>query len=167
MTATDDAMTMTATSDEQVFRIGEVAEHVGLTPRTIRYYEELGLLGDSRERGDRAKGSHRLFTQADVARLRELVRLRDLLGLTLEELTELADTARVQECLRSKWEASTGDDERLGIIRAAIPHTERQLELVRARQRHLADFVVELTDKLDRMHTRLAELDQRGTSDAP
>ena len=60
----------------------------GVTPRTIRYYEELGLLGSD---ASREKGSHRTYAEADVARLQELIRLRDLLGLTLEELVELAE----------------------------------------------------------------------------
>ena len=60
-------------------RIGEVAEQVGVTTRTIRYYEELGLLGSDA----RSKGAHRLYSEADVARLRELIRLRDLTSLPL------------------------------------------------------------------------------------
>jgi MerR family transcriptional regulator, repressor of the yfmOP operon len=148
---------MTETS-QQLARIGKVAEQVGVTARTIRYYEELGLLGDA---GDRVKGQHRLFTQDDVARLHELVRLRDLLGLSLDELTELAEAAQVQQCLRSRWEASTGDAERAQIVRTAIPNVQRQLELLHTRQRHLAEFAAELNDKLDRMYTLLTELDQR------
>lgn len=147
---------MTATS-QRLARIGEVAEQVGVTARTIRYYEELGLLGDEARR---AKGSHRLFTAEDIARLRELVRLRDLLGLSLEELTELAEAAQVQRCLRSRWEASTGEAERARIVEAAIPNVTRQLELVRARQRGLAEFAAELEAKLQRMQVLLAELEQ-------
>ena len=65
-----------------------MAERVGVTTRTIRYYEELGLLERPRPR---TKGAHRLYTEADIARLEELIRLRDLLGLTLEELVALAE----------------------------------------------------------------------------
>jgi MerR family transcriptional regulator, repressor of the yfmOP operon len=149
-------MTMTETS-ERLVRIGEVADEVGITARTIRYYEELGLLGDV---GERTKGRHRLFTQADVARLRELVRLRDLLGLSLEELTELAEAAQIQECLRNRWATSTGDAERAQIVQAAIPNVQRQLQLVHARQRHLTEFAAELETKLERMRTLLSELGQ-------
>lgn len=150
----------TPATDEARYRIGEVAEEVGVTPRTIRYYEELGLLGPvgAGEGGDRAKGSHRLFTESDVVRLRELVRLRDLLGLSLEELTELAEAAQVRACLRNKWEASTGDVERAGIVRAAMPHVARQLELVRARQHNLAEFAAELEAKLATMRQLLVDL---------
>ena len=150
-------MTQTTTG-ERLHKIGEVAEDVGITQRTIRYYEELGLLGADRAR---LKGSHRLFTDADIARLRELVRLRNLLGLSLEELTQLAEAAQVSQYLRLRWEASTQDAERAEIIEAAIPNVERQLELVHARQASLAEFEAELTDKLARMHERLAALEQR------
>jgi MerR family transcriptional regulator, repressor of the yfmOP operon len=144
------------TIDERLYKIGEVAEDVGVTQRTIRYYEELGLLGADRAR---LKGSHRLFTDADIARLRELVRLRMLLGLSLDELTQLAEAAHVSQYLRARWETSTEDAERAEIIEAAIPNVERQLDLVHARQRSLAEFEAELTDKLTRMRERLAHLD--------
>jgi DNA-binding transcriptional MerR regulator len=146
-------------SAEQRLRIGDVAQAAGVTARTVRYYEELGLLGGSDARGDRAKGSHRLFSDADVERLRELIRLRDLLGLSLEELTELAEAAELQRYLRNQWAASTGDDERADIVRAGIPNVQRQLDLVRTRQRHLAEFADELAQKLERMQAILAELE--------
>lgn len=145
------------TTGERLYKIGEVAEDVGITQRTIRYYEELGLLGADRAR---LKGSHRLFTEADISRLRELVRLRNLLGLTLDELTQLAEAAQVSEYLRARWETSTADEERAEIIEAAIPNVERQLELVHARQRSLTEFEAELTDKLARMRERLADLER-------
>jgi DNA-binding transcriptional MerR regulator len=142
-------------------RIGEVADLVGVTARTIRYYEELGLLDDSGALGDRVKGSHRLFSTADVARLQELVRLRDLLGLSLDELRELAEAAEVRRCLREQYHASTGDEERARILRQAIPYVERQLELVGARQRSLAEFAAELEAKHTRMTELLKVLDER------
>jgi DNA-binding transcriptional MerR regulator len=131
-------------------RIGEVADELGITARTIRYYEQLGLLGD----GDgRAKGTHRFYDQGDVDRL------RDLLGLSLEELTELAEAAQVSQYLREKWQHSTGDRERADIVRRSIPNIERQLDLVRARQRGLAEFEAQLVEKIAGLHERLAQLD--------
>ena len=126
--------------DERTLRIGEVADAVGVTARTIRYYEELGLLGDSGSLGERAKGSHRLFSAADVARLQELVRLRDLLGLSLDELRELAEAVEARRCLRDRYQVSTAPHERATIIRSALPYVQRQLELVHARQRTLTEF---------------------------
>jgi MerR family transcriptional regulator, repressor of the yfmOP operon len=146
------------TSTETVsrpYRIGEVAERVGVTTRTIRYYEELGLLGAS---SDRAKGKHRLYTEADVARLQELIRLRDLLGLTLEELVTLTEAEEARAVLRSEYAETTSDRERLRIIQAAIPIVEQQLALVRTRQAAIAEFTAELESKLELLQERRTEL---------
>jgi hypothetical protein len=71
-------------------RIGEVAQLTGTTPRTIRYYEEIGLLGKT---NDRVQGKHRSYAAADVERIQEIVRLRDLLGLAPRSA---ASTARLR-----------------------------------------------------------------------
>ena len=65
-------------------RIGEVAARVGLTERTIRYYEELGLLDSVR----RLDGGVRVYTDDDVRRLKYIGKLK-MLGLTLQEMLEL------------------------------------------------------------------------------
>jgi MerR family transcriptional regulator, repressor of the yfmOP operon len=145
-------------AQERTYRIGEVAEHVGVTTRTIRYYEELGLLGSA---VSRTKGAHRLYTEADIARLEELLRLRDLLGLTLEELQTLAEAEEARAALRDQWAETASDRERARIVKEAIPVLERQLELVRGRQQKLAEFADELSEKLRSLHVRQAELRQK------
>jgi MerR family transcriptional regulator, repressor of the yfmOP operon len=145
-------------TQERSYRIGEVAEQVGVTTRTIRYYEELGLLGPAPAR---TKGAHRLYREADVARLRELVRLRELLGLTLEELLALAEVEEARQALRGQWEDDPTDAERARIVQAAIPLVERQLELVRTRQQRLAEFSDELSDKLRTLRKRERELERK------
>jgi MerR family transcriptional regulator, repressor of the yfmOP operon len=145
---------MTAETETRL-RIGEVAERVGVTTRTIRYYEELGLLG---ARSERTKGAHRLYGEADVTRLRELLRLRDLLGLSLDELVELAEAEEARAALRDQWYGDPTDDERLQILDQAVALVERQLELVRGRQEKLADFAGELKAKRDSLNRRRREL---------
>jgi len=66
------------------YRIGELAAKVGLTERTIRYYEELGLL----ESVKRLDGGVRVYTDDDVRRLKYIGKLK-MLGLTLQEMLEL------------------------------------------------------------------------------
>jgi DNA-binding transcriptional MerR regulator len=146
---------MTTAPAERGYRIGDVAERVGITTRTIRYYEQLGLLGPSVER---SKGAHRLYAEADVVRLVELVRLRDLLGLSLEELTALADTGEARAALRDRWAATTSDGERARIVEQAIPLVERQLELVRGRMEKLDEFAGELSAKLDSLRAERRKL---------
>jgi len=135
-----------------------VAEKVGVTTRTIRYYEELGLLGAA---GARTKGAHRLYTETDITRLEELIRLRDLLGLSLEELVALAEAEEARAALRNQWAESASDSERVRIVKAAIPLVERQLELVRARQQRLLEFADQLSEKLRSLRKRQTELERR------
>jgi DNA-binding transcriptional MerR regulator len=139
---------------ERLFRIGEVAEQVGVTPRTIRYYEELGLLGSGQAR---SKGAHRQYAEADVARLRELIRLRDLLGLTLEELIALAEAEEARAALRDQWHGDPTDEERVAILRQAIELVRQQLDLVNARRQRLDEFAAELTQKLASLDERLRQ----------
>lgn len=67
-------------------RIGELAQKAGVTPRTIRYYEDLGLLGPSEREG---KG-FRYYTELELARLRKIDALKGL-GLSLEEIRSIID----------------------------------------------------------------------------
>jgi DNA-binding transcriptional MerR regulator len=137
-----------------VIRIGEVAERVGITPRTIRYYEEIGLLPG----GERPKGAHRLYDDADVERLTELTRLRDLLNLSLEELKELVEAEEARAALRRRFHSTDSESERLRIVEAAAPLVERQLELVRRRKRELEKLERELLDKRKRLQSLRREL---------
>ena len=145
------------TTEEAIFRIGEVAERVGVTTRTIRYYEELGLLGAG---SDRARGAHRVYGEADVVRLEELIRLRDLLGLSLDELVELAEAEEARASLRDRWADDPSDEERRRIVAEAITHVERQLELVRRRREELSVLEDELVAKRKRIQTLLRELSE-------
>ena len=145
---------MSTTAETRTFRIGEVAEQVGVTARTIRYYEELGLLGSDA----RSKGAHRLYSEADVARLRELIRLRDLLGLTLEELVALTDAEEARALLRDRWHGDPSEAERAAILDRAIELAQQQLELVNARRQKLDEFAGDLAAKLRRLRARRREL---------
>jgi DNA-binding transcriptional MerR regulator len=134
-----------------------VAERVGVTTRTIRYYEELGLLSTAA----RTKGAHRLYAKADIARLKGLLRLRDLLGLSLEELVGIAEAEEARAALRDQWAESANDRERARIVKAANAVIERQLELVHARQHRLSEFADELSERLRSVRKLQAELERK------
>ncbi len=137
-----------------MIRIGEVAERTGVTTRTIRYYEEIGLLASP----ERRKGEHRLYDDADVQRLQELTRLRDLLNLSLDELKQLLDAEEARAGIRRRFEATDSDSERLRLLDAALPHVETQLELVRRRKRELERLENELVAKRKSILARRREL---------
>jgi len=73
-----------ATAAPTAYRIGELAAKVGLTERTIRYYEERGLLDSVK----RLEGGQRVYTDDDLRRLKFITKLK-VLGLSLAEMQEL------------------------------------------------------------------------------
>jgi DNA-binding transcriptional MerR regulator len=137
-----------------MIRIGEVAERVGTTPRTIRYYEEIGLLPG----GARRKGSHRLYDDADVERLLELKRLRDLLNLSLDELKQLVEAEEARAAIRRLYRATESDTERVSLLDQALPYVDQQIALVRARLAELKRLEKELVAKRKQIVARRREL---------
>jgi DNA-binding transcriptional MerR regulator len=138
------------------YRIGEVADLVGTTPRTIRYYEEVGLLAvpPSHE-----KGRHRTYDDADIRRLQELIRLRDVLGVSLDELKSLVEAEEARAVLRERWQHTDSGADRRAILEQARRHVTAQLALVRSRREALDRLESELAAKLDRIAARLEELE--------
>jgi DNA-binding transcriptional MerR regulator len=136
-------------------KIGDVARLAGTTTRTIRYYEEIGLLASA---GDRPSGGHRAYTDADVERLKVILRLKDLLGVSLDELRDLvaAEDARLER--RDEFQRTEDPERRRALLRDALPYLDRQLELVRRRRRDLDALEDELAARRERVTTWLAEL---------
>jgi DNA-binding transcriptional MerR regulator len=91
-------------------RIGDVARLAGTTPRTIRYYEEIGLLPAP---AARQPGAHRTYAEEDVERLTDLLRLKDLLGLSLDELKQLDVAAQLKLLRRRREDLTTLESELL------------------------------------------------------
>jgi DNA-binding transcriptional MerR regulator len=134
-------------------RIGEVARLVGTTPRTIRYYEEIGLLPPGSER---EAGRHRLYAPRDVERLREALRLKSLLGVSLDELKALLEVEEARGALRDELHHGNPDAGRRGeILAEALGHVEQQLELLAHRRTEIARLERELTAKRSEMQERI------------
>lgn len=139
------------------FRIGELARRVGATPRTVRYYEELGLLPD---RG-RPEGAHRLYDQEDEARLAALIRVRDLLGLSLAELRDWMDAEAARAVLRERWHGQPAVDDRARILAESMTHVDRQVALVRSRRAALEQLEDELMDKRKQIRALRDEFEEQ------
>ncbi len=135
-------------------RIGEVAELTGVTPRTIRYYEEIGLLPDA---ADRPQGQHRCYTQADVERLTEILRLRNLLGVSLEQLSKLIEAEDARAELRRAYETTEEPGARRQILDQALELIGTQLELVRERRGELEKLEGELQERRRTLEARLRD----------
>jgi len=150
---------MGARAEVKAMRIGEVAELTGLTPRTIRYYEEIGLLACD-ETSNREQGKHRLYTQDDVQRIQELVRLRDLLGLSLEQLTALVAAESARADIRKAIQETEDPERKRELVIEALGHVETQLRLVHERQAELAQLEAHLVERQQLGLQKLAELER-------
>jgi DNA-binding transcriptional MerR regulator len=138
-------------------RIGEVAKRVGTTPRTIRYYEEIGILPSE---GGRESGQHRLYGEREVQRLADALRLKELLGVSLDELRELLEAQDARAALREEWQQSEPDAERRReMLAESLRLIDRQLALVRRRRDQIAALEEELASKRRLVTRRMRELD--------
>jgi DNA-binding transcriptional MerR regulator len=137
-----------------MMKIGDLAERTKTTPRTIRYYEEIGLLPG----GQREKGKHRVYDDSDLERLEEITRLRDLLGLELHDLKKLLEAEDTRAELRRRYHATEDNAERAQVLEEALTHVTSQVDLVRSRKEELQKLEDELVHKRRRIRTRLREL---------
>jgi DNA-binding transcriptional MerR regulator len=143
-------------SEGKRLRIGEVAELTGTTPRTIRYYEEIGLLPAS---ADRELGKRRHYDETDVERLQEIMRLRDLLGLSLEELRSLVEAEDARAALRAELRETDDVVRQTEILNEALDHICNQLKLVRKHKNELERLERELTAKQRKARARLRDIE--------
>jgi DNA-binding transcriptional MerR regulator len=142
-------------SDSRELRIGDVAKLAATTPRTIRYYEEIGLLPAA---SGREPGAHRTYAESDVERLTELLRLKDLLGVSLEELKELVEAEGARAALRREWHGGVEDPvRRRQILEQSLELSGQQLKLLRRRRDEIAKLETELLARRKRVHELLRE----------
>ncbi len=104
---------------EQAISIGDIAQKLEMSQRTIRYYEEIGLLNSIK----RIEGGRRIYTDADLRRLKLIKRLK-IMGMTLSEMQEL----------EAMWTIEKSNDKVLG----------RLLELLNNQLHRLDDRIADL-----------------------
>jgi MerR family transcriptional regulator, repressor of the yfmOP operon len=144
---------------DQHQRIEAVAQRTGLTKRTIRYYEEIGLLSPY----GRSEGGFRLFTEADVTRLERIQALKDSAGLSLAEIHELLDAETVRERIRQRYRASDDPVEKRSMLAESKAVLQRQLALIERKRRVLDELAAEYEERLQ----RIAHLDDELAQPAP
>jgi DNA-binding transcriptional MerR regulator len=124
-----------------LLRIQEAAADVGLTTRSIRYYEELGLLKPAA----RSEGSYRLYDADDVERLRFIKGLRD------------DEAARARN--RERFRETTDPIERRALIHDAFGQVDRQIGTLEAKIERLQAMVAEARQRRAHLESHLAEID--------
>ncbi len=140
---------------ERLLRIQEVAADVGLTTRSIRYYEEIGLLAPA----GRSDGDYRLYDADDLDRLRYIKGLRDDAGFSLAEIAQLLEDETARARNRARFRASHDPTERRVIAFDALARADRQVAILRVKADRLAAMIAETDRRRTHLTEHLAEIE--------
>jgi DNA-binding transcriptional MerR regulator len=138
----------------RLLRIHEAATDVGLTARSIRYYEELGLL----EPAARSEGAYRLYDADDLERLRFIKGLRDDAGFSLAEIGQLLVDEAARSRNRERFRATTDVAERRAILVEALGRVDRQVARLRAKVERLEAMIADAGERRAHLERQLADL---------
>ena len=145
-------------ADAPLLRIQEVADLVGLTARSIRYYEEVGLL----EPAARSEGAYRLYDPDDVARLEFIKGLRDDAGFSLAEIRQLLEDETARATNRMRFRQSRSPAERREVLLDGVTRIERQVATLRAKIDRLQSMIDAANDRRAHLEGHLAEIASAG-----
>ncbi len=136
------------------YRIGQAAEQAGVTTRTLRYYQELGLLSPAT-----SPGGTRIYTEREVDRLKRIIELRDVMGLDLERIGVILQAEDRLDELRTEARRGPTQRRRRELIGEAIEINAEMREQVGAKLLTMQAYLDELEANALRYRTLLDELD--------
>ncbi len=143
---------------EQLLRIQEAAAEVGLTTRSVRYYEEMGLLKPAA----RSEGAYRLYDETDIERLRFIKGLRDDAGFSIAEIAQLLEDEAARERGHAAFHATADPVERRRILADRLASYERQIETLRRKAGRLNAMVEAAEARRAKTLAKIAELEAQG-----
>jgi len=137
-----------------------VAERTGVTQRTLRFYEEKGLLKPP----SRLEGGFRLYSEDDVRRVEEIKRLQTLLGFTLADIKEMVETEAIKMQIRAEYRRDADISERKAKLAKAVEVTERQTAVINQKLTALQEMKTHLEQKLAQYDGWIAQLDEQAVA---
>ncbi|MGH2507128.1 MAG: MerR family transcriptional regulator [Ktedonobacteraceae bacterium] len=138
------------------FSIEQVAAQTGLTKRTLRYYEEVGLLPPT----GRTEGNYRRYTQDDVQRLERIKNLRDLLGFSLADIREILQAEEERDQIRVAYRQATEIEAKISQLERIDEIIHHQLELIEQKIVGLEQMRTSLRLSLERHRHKRQDLQQ-------
>ncbi len=144
-----------AESNGASLQIGEVAERTGVTQRTLRFYEEKGLLKPP----SRMEGGFRLYSEADVRRVQQIRRLQDLLGVALADIKEMVDAGEVLRELQAQYRPEAAVEEKRRQLLQAIDVVQGQYGIVKHKIGQMEEMQAQLEERLKTLERWMAELE--------
>lgn len=146
-----------------MFKIDEVARETGLTKRTIRYYEEIGLMPAPQ----RSEGGTRQYTSEHIEHLRRVISARDVLGFSLQEIQEYIVYAQELTGQRQLYPQIREPEQQLAKLREMDDTLEAQLRKLDEKASRILAMKEELERFRERVTTGIARLEtEKNTSEA-
>ena len=151
------ALPRTQTSaSERLLHIQEVAEEIGLTPRSIRYYEERGLLRPAA----RSEGAYRLYDASDLDQLRFIKGLRDDAGLSIADIGQILEDEESRRRTRAALKVTDDPAERRRILLERLASIEGLHGRLNAKLARLQAMFDDVEARRGRLHDLLAAAEQ-------
>ncbi|HEX3796277.1 MAG TPA: MerR family transcriptional regulator [Acidimicrobiales bacterium] len=137
-------------------RIGEVAELADVTTRTLRYWQEIGLL----QLDERGESSERIYSEADVERVMRIRELQVLLGFSLAEIRVILDTDNLVDTFRTARQKDARPEVQRQLLAQAMEANDGLLHRLDDTIVRISNFRDERATKALRMIDRAAVLDE-------
>ena len=137
---------LSSTVSAPSYTIEQVAKRTNLTKRTLRYYEEVGLLSPA----NRTEGNYRRYSEADVERIERIKELRDLLDFSLNDIRDLLSAEEEREQLKMANREETDAALRLARLDRSDELIHAQLSLIEQRIGGLERMRKDLVDRLNK-----------------
>ena len=142
---------------DRLLTIGEAAAAAGVTPRTLRYYEELRLLRPSAH----SMGGARRYADGDLARIARIRELQQLMGFNLDEIGQILSAEDALERIRGEFRSGKPTSRRRReLLAEAIEINDRLREQVRQKVSRIGGFLEELDAKALRYRQVVEEIDR-------
>lgn len=137
-------------------KIDEVAKQCGLSKRTIRYYEEIGLM----EAPPRSTGGTRLYTQAHVDFLKKITAIKDVLGFSLQELHHFLNLRENFEKERADYSRDMDPSAQIEKLKEILKAVDEQIYVIEEKVKKIFKVQEELVAARERARARLETLEQ-------
>jgi DNA-binding transcriptional MerR regulator len=148
---------MVSTRQGADLQIGEVAERTGVTQRTLRFYEERGLLKPP----SRMEGGFRLYSEEDVQRVEQIKGLQRLLGLSLAEIKEMVEADEALKAIKAEYRREAETEQKIEQIQQARAITEKQYTIVHQKLEQLQTMSDQLEKRRQQFDSWLANLEMK------
>ncbi len=140
---------------EPILRIGEVAKLCGVTTRTLRYWEEIGLVAPSEQR----HGTERVYASSEVERAKRIRELQSIMGFSLAEIRVVLETEDVLDKLRHAYRAHARPELRRRLLTDAVEANDKLVARLDDTLERIKAFRDERVAKAARLRVKEAELD--------